>query len=1203
MRPSRTVSLGVRLTPWLVGWLLTLPAHADIRLVNRELAPPHFQLNLPGQTATVQALACLPVADSGAPLLISAGRDKLARTWELGEEATPLGTARDITLSGSRPVPARPGPVLRWQIGPGPKGSVYCLAVRPTPLGTDLAPLVAMAGDSVSGSGGLIVLVDPQTARTRHALDGHRQSVTSLDFSPNGRHLVSTSAEGQVLLWTEEGGRWTSREIIAPDANNAAYRASLKDDEQRREFLQHLRKVTLRSSMFLDDRHLLVSRVDAGRWPKEREAWKRMQATRWLPSLLDVATGEVVWTSLQPLQARFSAPLIAAAPAVRRFAVGTDFSTRVTCWKWEPPAAPRQERVLTAPLGTRSLAYSREGSRLAVGSLASADAGTPSRLDLWSTETWQGRMFRAGSQAVSACAFSPDGAYLAFAGGTGEGIHLRELAGESRFTLRGPLRPITRVAFEDRAGSYQVAWSTADDGTLTHAADITQLRHEVGDRVPAGSWRTHAAEGSDWQAEIVERDQRKFVRIRRGGRDFHAIRFDPAVEDAACYCWIPDPAGDYRALAVGTSRTNHIYVYGVPREPAAGQPWPCLRGYRGHTDRVLSIGASADGKYLVSGGADGTLRYWSLAGSGETMTDLWGAAFDVEERGLRVRRLEKAGPLYLRGVRQGDVVQSAQVPENTRTEQSLPAASTVTAETAGETALRSLSRLTPQSNTNVVFRVQRGERPLAVFQTPPMWPPLVSMLWTSGREWAYWTPPGYFAASSNGDGLFGWQVDRGPGETPDYVRAESMWRQLENKPAIQRLLAAGNLADALAQRGDTSLQDAAAPPIEARVNSTPIVRIENLPARQRTAESTLRVTVRTQVPVGCRLTRKRLFAGGVPGRRLEESESVEEGWLRSVTTWEVPLPPETDVELRAVVEAQTGDTPLPYGMDRKRIRRTHVPPSPRRLYVLTAGVNDYAHLGRIDFAVRDADRLSSTIGQHARPPFEQVWFAPPLRDEEVTADTFRNRLEQFVRHLKEEDAGPNDLAVIFLAGHGIEQDGQYYFAAHNARLVSGGSPDPRHLIPASVFRPLALTVPCRKLALLDTCRNSAVPRVVEASDPSLAMREFRDHMMFTLAACEYGERAFEDPDRKHGLFTAALIEALEGAADHSRDQRVDLPELVGFVEQRVPRMAEGLNLPPSQHQHPAFAPRELLDTIRAPLVESGVRGEARGQGSGDRGQH
>jgi WD40 repeat protein len=53
----------------------------------------------------------------------------------------------------------------------------------------------------------LIRLWDMQTRRELRRIEAHQWLVESLDFSPDGKTLVSGSFDGTVKLWEVEGGR------------------------------------------------------------------------------------------------------------------------------------------------------------------------------------------------------------------------------------------------------------------------------------------------------------------------------------------------------------------------------------------------------------------------------------------------------------------------------------------------------------------------------------------------------------------------------------------------------------------------------------------------------------------------------------------------------------------------------------------------------------------------------------------------------------------------------------------------------------------------------------------------------------------------------------------------------------------------------------------------------------------------------------
>ena len=66
-------------------------------------------------------------------------------------------------------------------------------------------------------------------------------------------------------------------------------------------------------------------------------------------------------------------------------------------------------------------------------------------------------------------------------------------------------------------------------------------------------------------------------------------------------------------------------------------------------------------------------------------------------------------------------------------------------------------------------------------------------------DWVIFTPEGYFDASAaEGQFLFGWQLNRGRDQTPQFEPASHLQKVYERPGIINRILAAGNVADALA---------------------------------------------------------------------------------------------------------------------------------------------------------------------------------------------------------------------------------------------------------------------------------------------------------------------------------------------------------------------------------------------------------------------
>jgi uncharacterized caspase-like protein len=200
-----------------------------------------------------------------------------------------------------------------------------------------------------------------------------------------------------------------------------------------------------------------------------------------------------------------------------------------------------------------------------------------------------------------------------------------------------------------------------------------------------------------------------------------------------------------------------------------------------------------------------------------------------------------------------------------------------------------------------------------------------------------------------------------------------------------------------------------------------------------------------------------------------------------------------------------------------------------------------------------------------------------LANEQVTRSRWTETFTNFVEKLRRE-ARPDDLLVIFFAGHGeVDTRTQtYHFICHDARvstLLDGSA-----TISWNDFELLA-DIPCRKLALLDTCHSGAIQGIRQ--EHKLAIREFQENVIFTVAAAAGDEGSLEAEEWGHGAFTKSLLDALSGRADTTADGVVTLDELVTYVGRAVPELTSSKGY----LQHPTAAPEELLQLVVLPVTE------------------
>ena len=97
----------------------------------------------------------------------------------------------------------------------------------------------------------------------------------------------------------------------------------------------------------------------------------------------------------------------------------------------------------------------------------------------------------------------------------------------------------------------------------------------------------------------------------------------------------------------------------------------------------------------------------------------------------------------------------------------------------------------------IKFSFQRNGIFRPVFFLQPAWQPIASLVVTPKREWAFWTPYGYYDASFNGHRIFGWQVNKGVDNVPDFFRAVELKNELEKPQLMEKLLTAGSVENAL----------------------------------------------------------------------------------------------------------------------------------------------------------------------------------------------------------------------------------------------------------------------------------------------------------------------------------------------------------------------------------------------------------------------
>ena len=223
-----------------------------------------------------------------------------------------------------------------------------------------------------------------------------------------------------------------------------------------------------------------------------------------------------------------------------------------------------------------------------------------------------------------------------------------------------------------------------------------------------------------------------------------------------------------------------------------------------------------------------------------------------------------------------------------------------------------------------------------------------------------------------------------------------------------------------------------------------------------------------------------------------------------------------------------------------------------KLHVLAAGVNDYfdSHLA-LNYATSDARALGQALERAGHGLYESVEVTY-LLDGDVSAQGLGSAFEKLGREVR-----PQDVFVFFLAGHGKTVDGRYHFLPRDFRFR-----DIEDLTKTSISQDqlqswVAQVSAQKSVLLLDTCESGsltqeAVPRGLERKT---AIDRLSRAVGRTILTASTDTQPALEGFRQHGLFTWTLLEAF-AAADSDGDDEVEIDELIGYVDERLPALSE-----------------------------------------------
>jgi hypothetical protein len=449
------------------------------------------------------------------------------------------------------------------------------------------------------------------------------------------------------------------------------------------------------------------------------------------------------------------------------------------------------------------------------------------------------------------------------------------------------------------------------------------------------------------------------------------------------------------------------------------------------------------------------------------------------------------------------------------------------------------------------------------------------------ERWAAWTEDGFFAhADLGGTDLIGWRLNGAtptdPGrwfgfETlyhalyrPDLVasalREPERWAEIASRSRLDRILgesaALGARVEAycpLALSGGRKRGLRALPPAEAgAVRSGPAAGAFCHPVTEVTIGAAVGVeglgeavppqtrTVELVVDLGAAATGAKTIDVMANGRNVGRHE-VPAGLASGRVALSAPVGDGLNHVTLRLHRGNGTFQSTPRLFFRRDAAAAEIE-TPRTLRLLGVGIDAYSEaIGPLRRAAADATDVLQAV--HART--EGLWDAAPaptmLTDAQATRGGVLAALDALAGK-----AGPQDAAVVYLAGHAVAslEDG---YAFVTADVTGPGEISEKALDADALTRALA-RIDGQVLVVLDTCYAGEFR--LEA--PS---RLAHDAGRLTFAASTSYQEALDDPEGlDNGLFAHAAIEGLRGRA--ALDGVVDALTLGEFLRREVEALAE-----------------------------------------------
>ncbi len=994
----------------------------------------------------------------------------------------------------------------------------------------------------------LVVGAFSQTGVPRIVINsmGHSAKVQNLNFTPDGEKIISISEDKTVRVWSANTGEMLKKfeSQIGDGSNGMLYASALSPDGNLLAFAGYT---------LTPDNQVYIAIVDISKGVQVATALGHTNVVnslaftgngKYLVSGSDDGTLKVWGVDSSPnykvaLSISVGSPVkyLAMNPVTMDVAVVGEGKNEITVYSLallEKGGAKFNPRFWNKHRGeVNKLAYSTDGAFMASSSQSK-------ELILWRAD---GSVVKEWSSEapINAMAFSFDSKILVALDVQGHGVSYGVPGGNKFTDFNGHDNAVLAAAFSPADnGSYVVAsaggnnneiylWNPINGKTIRKVkgkgSAIQDLAFGIGlELFVSQSMNAKANEfkrSFDFNLMKLNATAPKFVsspqNLNHGFSLSSEYKLDlpknKQIENS------PDEDGrilDFQALQDGSVAVASDFSLKLYDKNGFFQ-----KEFVGHTGGVRAITASPDGRYLASGGEDQTIILWKLSETGaapslrQTFPDAnWANFFS-----------------------------------------SLPIDS-LTKEPSKKAWKEVIDYL--KANGDKTYKgIDEVYKNLAETVLP-----FATLFLTEDNEWVCWAHKGYFACTSSGSQYFGWHVNRGIDKLADFYTAEQYFEILYRPKQMEKSISQGRrVEEILKEEGERIFDLSKLHRPSAGFFSTEALHDKGLIDYQNGKLVTVQKSLTLDVEIfdgGSGVKEVNIYQNDklVSTDKDIKTKGEDDKVVKSYT---LDLLNETN-EFKVVVINYQKIESRPEILKIDYVGQVMATTS---LHMLVVGINKYQNSAyNLNYAQPDAKSFTDKLVEQGRI-FKSI-NKIELYDENATKAKIVEGFKSIAAK-----AQPQDVFVFFYAGHGSldeehkdkEGDSPFYFVPTDVTKLYG---DAQQLMAKGISDDelkdyLTKIRSTKQIVLMDACHSGAALKGMKvralAGDEKAIVQLARSSGVVVIASSGSKQFATEFDVLKHGVFTYALLEALEGKGDNG-DNKITVNELKFYMEERVPELTK-----------------------------------------------